>query len=167
MIKKDFGSYYTWLGYSYLFAKNAFADLNDNKPFPVNWNIEHTLKWSHFYDIGNFHLSLGWYWHTGKAFTKVTESSNSSGPISIDFDRINEANLPVYHRIDFSALYEFYLKENSSSKYRVGLSIFNLYNRKNLLNREFRTTPTLDNELIDTRVHSLGITPNLVFRLSR
>ena len=164
-IKKQFGGYKTWLGYSYLFSENEFFGLNDNRPFPGNWNIEHTVKWSHFYDIGSLHLSLGWWWHTGKSFTNVVESPAPSGPVSIRFDGINEANLPVYHRLDLSAVYEFHLNKDKDIRYRVGLSIFNLYDRKNLLNREFRTTPSLDNELIDTRVFSLGFTPNLVFRV--
>ncbi|TRX61384.1 DUF4974 domain-containing protein [Fulvivirga sp. M361] len=164
-VKRQFNKYKTWLGYSYLFSENKFFGLNDNEPFPGNWNIEHTIKWSHFYDVGNLHLSLGWQWHTGKSFTNVTESDNSNGPLTIVYDEINEATLPVYHRLDLSAVYEFHLNKNQNVKYRAGISVFNLYDRQNLLNREFRTTPSLENELIDTRIYSLGITPNFVFRV--
>ncbi|MEQ9403606.1 MAG: TonB-dependent receptor plug domain-containing protein [Cyclobacteriaceae bacterium] len=164
-IKKTAGSYKTWLGYSYLFTENMFLGLNENESFPGNWNIEHTIKWSHFYKLKNLHLSIGWQWHTGKAFTEVMAIPNTSGPVTIQFDGINEANLPVYHRLDVSALYEFHPKNNTRIRYRTGLSIFNIYNRKNLINREFRTTPSLQNELIDTRVVALGFTPNIVFRV--
>ncbi|MEQ9302449.1 MAG: hypothetical protein RJQ14_00935, partial [Marinoscillum sp.] len=109
------------------------------------------------------HFSLGWKWHTGKAYTDVALENGENGPVTIGFDEINGENLPVYHRLDFSALYEIH--PEGKVRFRVGLSVLNLYNRKNVLNREFRTTPTLDNELIDTRIYSLGITPNLVFRM--
>ncbi len=164
-IKKHFNNYKTWVAYSYINTENQFMGLNDDKPFPGNWNIEHTIKWSHFYNYRNFQFSLGWIWHTGKAFTNVIQEENSGGPVTIIFDGINQHKLPVYHRMDLSAVYDFEINHNPRVKYRIGLSILNLYNRRNLLNREFRTTPGLQNELIDTRVYSLNITPNLVFRV--
>ncbi|MCG8386529.1 MAG: TonB-dependent receptor [Cytophagales bacterium] len=164
-VKRRVRDYKTWLGYSYLFTENNFTGINNDQPFPGNWNIEHTIKWSHFYTIKNLYLSLGWYFHTGKSFTNVVEDTNGPGPVSITFDGINEDNLPVYHRLDFSAVYEFHANKNKNTRYRVGVSILNLYNRENLLNREFRTTPSLENELIDTRIYSLGVTPNFVFRV--
>ncbi|WP_421876201.1 TonB-dependent receptor plug domain-containing protein [Marinoscillum sp.] len=163
-LKKNWGAYKSWVSYSFLHTQNRFTGLNNDKAFPGNWNIRHLMNWSHFYSIGNLHLSAGWKWHTGKAYTNVSVSDTSNGPVTIDFDQINGENLPVYHRLDFSALYE--IKPNNKKVwYRVGVSVLNVYNRKNILNREFRTTPSLDNELIDTRIYSLGITPNVVFRV--
>ncbi len=164
-VKRQFEYYRTWLAYSYLRTENKFFGLNDNEPFPGNWNIEHTITWSHLYAIKSWQFSLGWMWHTGKSFTDVTEVPATTGPIVIAFSSINGRNLPVYHRLDFSAIYDFKIGQNKEVRYRAGLSVFNVYDRRNLLNREFRTTPSLDNELIDTRIYSLGITPNFVFRV--
>ncbi|MEQ8471957.1 MAG: TonB-dependent receptor plug domain-containing protein [Marinoscillum sp.] len=162
-LKKNWGGYKSWVSYSYLHTRNTFTGLNNGASFPGNWNIRHFVNWSHFYTLGDFYLSLGWKWHTGKAYTDVVLEGGGNGPVTVGFDEINGENLPVYHRLDFSALYE--IQTGNKVRYRVGLSVLNVYNRKNILNREFRTTPTLDNELIDTRIYSLGITPNLVFRL--
>ncbi|MFY0598541.1 MAG: TonB-dependent receptor plug domain-containing protein [Cyclobacteriaceae bacterium] len=163
-VKKKIGAYKAWLGYSYINTKNKFSELNDGRSFPGNWNIEHSIKWSHFYEWNAFQVSLGWLWHTGKSYTDLIEVSSGQGPISVQFDQINESKLPLYHRLDFSILYEIRSKKYHNIRYRMGLSVLNIYNRKNLLNREFRTTPSLENELIDTRIFSLGITPNLMFR---
>lgn len=163
-LKKQWGYYKSWVSYSYLNTQNTFIGLNNDEPFPGNWNIRHLVNWSHFYTVGQLHLSVGWNWHTGKSYTQISQSEEpAGGPISIGYDQLNGQNLPVYHRLDFSALYEF--EGSKSMRYRVGLSILNVYNRKNILNREFRTTPSLDNDLIDTRIYSLGITPNLVVRV--
>lgn len=162
-LKKNWGGYKSWVSYSYLHTRNTFIGLNNGASFPGNWNIRHFVNWSHFYSLGDLHFSLGWKWHTGKAYTDVALENGENGPVTIGFDEINGENLPVYHRLDFSALYEIH--PEGKVRFRVGLSVLNLYNRKNVLNREFRTTPTLDNELIDTRIYSLGITPNLVFRM--
>ncbi len=164
-LKKQFTGYKTWLSYSYIYAQNQFKNLNNEEPFPGNWNIEHTIKWSHFYSFNQFQCSLGWLWHTGKAYTEVQENLIGQGPVSVYFDRINEHNLPVYHRLDLSLVYDFKPQEHKNLKYRIGVSVLNLYNRKNQLNREYRTTPSLENRLIETNIYALGITPNIVFRV--
>ncbi|MEQ9467900.1 MAG: TonB-dependent receptor [Ekhidna sp.] len=163
-IKKRWTSYESWISYSYVRTENAFTGLNNNEPFPGSWNIEHTVRWTNNYTAGKWSFSLGWMWHTGKSYTDVSDEG-AEGPVSIVYGALNGNNLPVYHRLDCSALYEFTARKIDHIRYRIGLSVINLYDRRNLLNREFRTTPSLDNELIDTRVYSLGITPNLVFRI--
>ncbi len=164
-LKKRFDNYKTWASYSYINTSNTFDDINNNESFPGNWNIEHTIKWSHFYKINNFQFSLGWLWHTGKAFTNISGVDESGELVVLEFGKINSNNLPVYHRLDFSAIYDFIIPRNPDIKYRIGLSVLNLYDRKNLLNKEFRATNSLENQLIRSDIFSLGITPNLSFRV--
>ncbi len=164
-LKKQFDRYKTWLGYTYLHTQNKFTGINNDKAFPGNWNIQHTLRWSHFYEVKKFQFSLGWILHTGKSYTEVSTAPSEGGPITIQFGELNGTNLPVYHRLDFSAIYETTSRLHDQVRYRIGLSVLNAYGRKNILNREFRTTPSLENELIDTRVYSLKITPNVTFRV--
>lgn len=164
-VKKKFQKYQTWISYSYINTQNIFDDINNNEAFPGNWNIEHTVKWSQFYALGNFQFSLGWLWHTGKAFTNVTSVINSNGNVEINYDEINGGNLPVYHRLDFATVYNLKFSNDPKIKYRIGLSVINLYNRTNLLNREFRNTNSLDSQFISSDIFSLGITPNLSFRM--
>ncbi len=164
-LKKRFNNYKTWVSYSYINTRNTFDNINDNKSFPGNWNIEHTIKWSQFYKIKDFQFSLGWIWHTGKAFTNISGVDENGTIVILDFDQINSNNLPVYHRLDFSAIYNFKIGYNPNIKYRIGFSLLNLYDRKNLLNKEFRTTNSLDNQFISSDIYSLGITPNISFRV--
>ena len=85
--------------------------------------------------------------------------------VLLEFGEINGNNLPVYHRLDFSATYDFKIGDSPNTKYRLGLSILNAYNQENILNREFRTTNSLNNRLINSDIAGLGITPNLSFRV--
>ncbi|MEW7291341.1 TonB-dependent receptor [Aquimarina sp. 2304DJ70-9] len=164
-LKKRFKKYKTWVSYSYINTRNTFDDINNNESFPGNWNIEHTVKWSQFYKINNFQFSLGWIWHTGKAFTNISGVDESGDIVVLDFGEINSNTLPIYHRLDFSAIYDFKIGYNPNIKYRIGFSLLNLYDRKNLLNKEFRVTNSLDNQFISSDIFSLGITPNISFRV--
>ncbi len=164
-LKKRFKKYKTWVSYSYINTSNTFDNINNNESFPGNWNIEHTIKWSQFYKVNNFQFSLGWIWHTGKAFTNISGVDESGEIVVLQFGEINSNNLPVYHRLDFSAIYDFKIGYNPNIKYRVGFSLLNLYDRKNLLNKEFRATNSLDNQFISSDIYSLGITPNVSFRV--
>ncbi len=164
-LKKRINDYKSWISYSYINTKNRFDDINNNKAFTGNWNIEHTIKWSHFYKVKNFQFSLGWLWHTGKAFTNISGVDERGGLVLLDFDEINGDNLPIYHRLDFSTTYDFKIRNNPNITYRLGLSVLNVYDAKNILNKEFRTTNSLDNRFINADIISLGITPNISFRL--
>ncbi len=164
-VKKEINAYKTWLSYSFINARNKFETINSDTFFPGNWNIRHTLKWTQSYTYKNLKLSLGWLWHTGKPFTEVEAVDIEDGIPVLKFDQINAYNLPVYHRMDFSALYDFKLNQNNNIKYQVGVSVLNLYNEKNILNKEFRTTASLEQRFISREVQSLGITPNFSFRM--
>lgn len=163
-VKRTWLNVESWVSYSYIRTLNTFTGLNNGDAFPGSWNIEHTIRWSNKLDYKSWEFTAGWMWHTGKAFTNVGSSDEINGPTTIFYDAINGSNLPVYHRLDVSVMKAFTSKKKHI-RYRLGCSLLNVYNRQNLLNREFRTTPSLENELIDTRVHSLGVTPNVVFRL--
>ena len=65
-----------------------------------------------------------------------------------------------YHRFDVSATYDFKLGRSESS---LGLSFFNLYNRKNTWYKEYEV---IEGELLETNVSLLGFTPSLFFTWS-
>jgi len=58
-----------------------------------------------------------------------------------------------YHRLDISGTYDF-------SKVSVGLSLTNIYNRRNTWYNEYEV---IEGELLETNVSLLGFTPSLFF----
>jgi hypothetical protein len=76
------------------------------------------------------------------------------------FDRVitgekNSARLPDYHRLDLAVNYRFELGQSAA---RIGLSVFNVYDRSNVWYKEFQA---LEGELIETDVTLMGLTFNL------
>lgn len=163
--KKQLKNYNSWLSYSFNSANYRFPELNNGKPFPSNVNINHTVKWSHFYKWKNFNFTLGWLWHNGKPYTKIDSSTNTDNSISYSYTQLNSENLRVYHRLDFSAVYDFRPHKNKHIKYRLGLSVLNLYNRKNITNKELRFSNTNPSELNINDIRGTKISPNLVLRV--
>ena len=72
----------------------------------------------------------------------------------------NAFRLPAYHRLDLSSTYEFDLARSKAS---FGLSIYNVYGRKNLWYKEY---DVVEGELLETNVSLLGLTPSLFFNWS-
>ncbi len=166
-LKHKFSRFESWLSYSYVNQKNRFESLNSGRFFRSNINIEHTLKWVTLFQWKQWHFSTSWLLHSGKATAEAKENEKVEGqPLSVDFSNIESGNLPIYHRLDASLKYDFKRLSKKSPQYEVGLSLKNLYNFKETINREFRFSPGVDNELLTFDYTSLGITPNLSFRVT-
>ncbi len=83
-------------------------------------------------------------------------------PARINYQEPNSSRLPNYFRIDASAVYSWKLSRRIKAK--AGVSLLNLSNKKNILNRYYRVSE--DNSTIETvENNSLGITPNVSFRV--
>ncbi|MCK8522096.1 carboxypeptidase-like regulatory domain-containing protein [Aquimarina sp. D1M17] len=173
LIKKKIGKYTSWLGYSFSDTMFTFDDINNGNSFQGNNNIAHSLSWSHALQLNKFQFSLGWKYRTGIPFTQATGFEIIDNQPIIQLEEANARNLPDYHRLDFSMVYDFNWSKNSDKvKGRLGVSLLNLYEQKNILNRTFTLYQLQDQEgnisfeLREVNKFSLGITPNLTFRLS-
>lgn len=164
-LKKQLKNYNTWLSYSFNNAKYRFPELNNNEPFPSNININHTIKWSHFYKWKKFEFTLGWLWHIGKPYTKINSTTQPDNTVTYSYTSLNNRNLSPYHRLDFSAIYDFRPHKNKRIKYRVGASILNLYNRKNIVNKDIRFSNSSAGELNINDIRGTELSPNLMLRI--
>lgn len=174
LLKKKINNYSTWVGYTYSVTNFTFDDLNNGNSFRGNNDINHSLTWSHAYQWNRFQLSLGWKLRSGTPYTQAIGTQiDAEGDTFIAYDEINTKTLPVYHRMDISALYEFNIsnKKNAPNA-KIGFSLLNLYGRENQLSKIFGLFLVSDEndnqniELGQLDKSSLGITPNLVFRLN-
>lgn len=160
-VKKRFNGFNSWLSYSYNRARSKFRNLNDNKSFKSKSNVTHAVSTALSYKIDDFQMALGWKWQTGKPYTIAEDTEDG-----YDFnDGVNTAELPVYHRLDFSSTYSFKMSKRNKLRGKVGISVRNIYNRRNLISREYRGNNSLDDPVELIERYSIGITPNFMFRL--
>lgn len=150
----------TWLGYSYSINDYTFSDLNNGQAFPNNADVRHALSFASTYTYRNFKLALGFNWHTGRPFTLPSDVIDDEN--TIVYNSPNAANLKDYMRTDLSATYDFNMSPNGV-RATIGASLWNVLNRQNILNVYY--TLDDDNNINKVENQSLGITPNISFRV--
>jgi len=168
LLRKKINNYRTWLSYSLTDSDFTFKDLNEGDPFSGNFDITHRLTWAHTYNWNKFNFSLGWNIRTGIPYTKAEGIVETSDGSIIEYDEINSDRLPNYHRLDLSATYKFNFSESHKWKGKIGFSLLNIYNQRNILSRTYeKRQSTIDNTEILREVNktSVGITPNILFRV--
>lgn len=160
-INKKIGPFNHWISYSYTSAKNKFKALNNNLFFVANNAIKHNVSVSSAYKNNGFQAAIAFHLRSGKPFTKSIVQDDK-----IQFVGINTENLAVYHRLDISATYQFWLSRKQLSKMTLGLSIRNLYNQKNQISKEYigNNAPNDPVRIIDK--FGLGFTPNFLVKVS-
>ena len=150
----------TWLGYSYSKNDYKFPTLNSGQPFPNNTDIRHALTFASTYTYRDFKLAAGFNWYSGPPTTLPTFIQNEDDT-QINYASPNASNLDDYMRADISATYNFNISQDTKAV--IGASLWNVLNKKNILNRYY----ILDAENNPTPIEniSLGITPNISFRV--
>lgn len=161
-IKKDFKNIKAWVSYSFTDIKNKYDGINDNKYFTANNEIRHAFSTSIAYKTKKFQISLGWKWHSGKPYTKSYINANNK----IAFNEINTGNLPSYHRLDLSSVYNFSFGKNTRLKGKLGFSIRNIYNQNNLISREYTGNNIPNDPILITDKYSIKQVPNFLFRIN-
>ena len=155
----------TWLSYTYNLNEYTFEDIAPSS-FPNNLDIRHTLTLAGTYTSGDYKVGAGLNYRTGKPYTQPQEEPNAINttvfPNRINYQEPNSSRLPDYLRADVSATYDFYLSRNIQAT--LGASVLNLLNKRNILNTYYRLND--QNEIETVESVSLGLTPNLSFRLS-
>ncbi len=158
LINKRIEAFSTWLSYSYSTNNYTFKNLNNNTPFPSNFDVRHQINYGSTYSWQQLKLAFGVNWHSGKPFTQPDTSNPTTGN-TINYQAPNSSRLDAYIRADLSATYQFKLGENKAV---IGASIWNILDKENTLNTYY----TIENNQV-TKVEnvSLGLTPNVSFRV--
>ncbi|NIK93167.1 TonB-dependent receptor plug domain-containing protein [Mangrovimonas sp. CR14] len=159
LINKKFRAFSSWMGYSYSINNYHYRNLNDGKDFPNNVDIRHQIKLASTYSMNSFKFALGLNWHSGKPYT--SPMFEESDPSIISYNTPNAERISDYFRVDLSATYDFNIFKNK--KGFVGMSVWNLLDRKNTINRYYIRDASQNLKKVD--IKSLGLTPNVSLRI--
>ncbi|WP_298423940.1 TonB-dependent receptor [uncultured Kordia sp.] len=169
LVKKRYYNFSSLVSYALTRNEFQFDDLNNTKAFPGNFDIRHYLTLIQSAKFGDLELSLGWRYRTSRPYTLATGlEGTTTNDIIIQYGETNGERLNPYHRLDFSATYEFKPLRKKDTKVSLGFSLLNIYNQKNILNRNYRiilNRQTAEFQLRTIDKISLGRTPNFMVRL--
>ncbi|MEM7185213.1 MAG: TonB-dependent receptor plug domain-containing protein [Bacteroidota bacterium] len=161
LINKRFRKINTWLSYSY--AENDYNfDTFDPSEFHNNLDIRHRITYGINYAFRDFNISGGFTWHSGRPTTLLVEGAELLDD-DLNFAAPNAANLEDYMRVDVSATYRFKLAKGVNAF--AGLSIWNLFDKRNVVNRFYGVD--MDNiEVLEIDEVALRFTPNASFSIN-
>lgn len=165
LIQKKMGQYTGWLSYTLANAQNKF-EVYGNSYYPADQDVTHEFKSINMYHYNRWNFSAVFIFSTGHPYTVPLSSYTITGAdgnkiTAFNVGAKNAERLPDYHRLDLSATYDL-LKISGTKIGSIGLSLFNVYNHKNIWYREYQ----LQNyQAITTDVTYLGFTPNITLSL--
>ena len=161
LIRKSAPSWRAWMTYTFQDSQDRFNELNGGKYFSTNSDSKHAFNFSFNKKWKSYSVAFGWFWHSGKPYSLLNDVNEV---ISINTER-----LPAYHRFDISGIYQF--RNQSSWSGKIGVSVYNAYNRHTILSREYERQFTSIGDFVNSKYtiqnyYSLGITPNIFLRIS-
>ena len=160
--------------YSLGIVNNRFETINENQLFPADHDQRHKFSWVHNYSLSKWDFSLSWHYTTGLPYTTpvghdVRLDTEGEEEYFLVYSQLNNARLPNYHRLDLAANYKLDTKNWTG---KIGVSIFNLYDRTNLQDIDFFVLPpqtqagrSLPEEIIFQR-DMMRFTPNFFFHIN-
>lgn len=119
------------LSYAWSDTDRTFEGLNNGNPFPYKYDRTHDFSLSgRYYFSESLNVHASWVYGTGDAFTLADESFIAiDGVERLDARFRNAERLDDYHRLDVGL--QLNKQIGNESLLTLGLSVFNVYNRKN------------------------------------
>lgn len=157
----------SWLSYSLSESKNKSPLVNNGAAFNNSFDQRHEINLVNLYKLGKWHFSSQFVYGSGRPYTAPQSIEvDEFQAILYDLNQINAERLPSYHRLDLSANYKMEFKKFGLE---AGLTLFNVYDRKNIRSRRFLLTSDFDSERVEATsidLRLLGFTPNLTLNFS-
>ena len=142
LFQKKFGNQTGWVSYTLSSVQETFPTL-EPESFPASYDQRHELKVADSIRVAKrWTIGGSWIFGSGRPYTPAVGVESVELPgIGITVDRLtfgtkNSARLPTYHRLDVSTQGEFTL---FGAKSTLGVTIFNVYDRKNVWYRSYQT----------------------------
>lgn len=163
IIHKKNGNLTGWISYGLSRSQNYFNAQNET--YPSSQDMPHNIKIVANYSWNNFNFSASWRFASGKPYSipKVEQYQDGLGYYYYYLaspDKKNSKRLPNSHQLDLSINYNFKFPYLNG---KLGLSIFDAYNKKNIWYRDFTIS---EGKLSKVDVNMFGFTPTFFLDLT-
>lgn len=157
-LKKKYGRFNGWLGYTLSKTELKFADINNGNYFPATQDRTHDLS-----VVGIFKLNKRWtlssdfVYSTGNAVTYPTGKYEIGGLTAFSYSSRNGYRMPSTNRLDIGATLEGKPNKKYHSSWTFG--VYNVYGHRNPYLITFRNSKTAPNttEAVETSIFATPI----------
>ena len=157
-LQKDIGDLTGWVGYTFSEVIYDFPTVSDTTYF-ADQDATNEFKTVLMYRWGDWDLASTFIYATGRPYTEVLGVVEDTFPPTYEVGAKNDLRYDDYHRLDLSFTYNFSRRGLDG---QAGLSIFNLYDRKNQWYTEYEI---IEGEILETEITYRGFTPSLFFKV--
>ncbi len=165
LVQKQIDRFTGWINYS--FNNNEYTFDGYIPPqFANNFEVNHSVAMSTTYEWKQLKIALGGRWFTGRPNTVPLTGEpvfNIPDNPEIAYSLPNAENLDDYIQLNFSTAYSMPL--GKKTKLFLGVSIMNLLNQRNTINRFYRLN-TANTSIEEVNTYSLEMTPNAFLKLN-
>lgn len=168
MAKKQEGQFTGWASYTLAKSIREFEEINNGEPYPSTYDRTHDFSVVLNYDLSKlFTLSATWVFSTGNPVTYPVAKYDIQGNTMFYYSDRNSNRIPNYHRLDFSANYNFKKNENRKVKQSLNLSLYNVYARRNAYSIYFEQNEENPSVIEATRLSIIGtIIPSITYNIN-
>ncbi|MEM0999416.1 MAG: TonB-dependent receptor [Bacteroidota bacterium] len=172
LVRGHRGPWTGWMAYTIGQVRHLFPLLNFGDPFPADNDHRHELKVVNMVNVKRWEFSLTWIFASGKPYSVPSSLDSISGSngetfLELEFESLNTARLPSYHRLDANVAYVFPIRNWAQG--RVGVSFFNIYDRQNIRDRNYTVQYADEDEdpleIVAVDRELLGFSPNVFLRI--
>jgi hypothetical protein len=161
-LKKRFGDFNGWIGYTLAKTERQFKQINEGKWFNAKQDRTHDLSLVGIYKASKrWTFSSTFVYSTGSAVTFPSGKYQLGSSTIFYYTEKNGYRTPAYHRLDLSATLEGKPGKKYQSSWSFG--IYNVYNRKNAFSIDFREDPDNANKTQAVRTSLFGIIPSVTW----
>ena len=157
-LQKNIGDLTGWVGYTFSEVIYDFLTVSDTTYF-ADQDATNEFKTVLMYRWGDWDLASTFIYATGRPYTEVLGVVEDTFPPTYEVGAKNDLRYDDYHRLDLSFTYNFSRRGLDG---QAGLSIFNLYDRKNQWYTEYEI---IEGEILETEITYRGFTPSLFFKV--
>lgn len=161
-IKKKYGDFNGWIGYTLSRTERKFDDINDGNSFPSKQDRTHDLSAVAIYKLNNrWTFSSTFVFSTGNAITFPSGKYRVNEQTNFYYTERNGYRMPNYHRLDLGATLEGKAGKRFYSSWTFGF--YNAYNRHNAYVIEFKDNPNDPSRTQAVQTALFGIIPSVTW----
>ncbi len=161
-LKKRYGKFNGWAGYTLSRTERKFDQLNGGDWFYAKQDRTHDLSVVGIYKPGRrWSFSSVFVYNTGNAVTYPSGKYQINGRTAFYYTEKNGYRTPAYHRMDLSATLEAKPGKKLQSSWSFG--IYNVYNRQNAFSVDFKDDPDDATRTQVIRTTLFGIIPSVTW----